>query len=343
MQKFVRIHWSCALIAILLFSAAQARAQSVTLAWDPNAEPDIGGYLIGYGTVPGQDHQLIDVGGSTLWTIHGVSEGTTYYFRVYAYNTVGMRSAPSADLSATVTGTGGSPGPGGSGGGCATPDPFTSIGGGTCSNGAWTPAGFNSPNPTPPSTPPATPPSTPPAAPPSTGAGCAGSDPFTSLGGGTCFEGGWLPPGMAHRAANGGGSGNGCHGPDPFVSLGGGTCSNGGWLPPGLVPGGNGSAAPTGCSIPDPFVGISGLIGVCQNGGWRPVPGISMTGTIRVFSLSETFWGIAGDDGRVYRPSSLDSGLQVEGLQVVFQGSITGHVMTPSPVTLLTVRSIVAR
>ena len=55
--------------------AARAEAQSVTLAWDPNSEPDLAGYLIGYGTAPGQDHQLIDVGGSTAWTLYGFSQG----------------------------------------------------------------------------------------------------------------------------------------------------------------------------------------------------------------------------------------------------------------------------
>jgi hypothetical protein len=62
----------------------------------------------------------------------------------------------------------------------------------------------------------------------------------------------------------------GCAIPDPFTSLGGGTCVNGGWLPPGMVPAAP-IAAPapaTGCSIPDPFTSIGG--GICRNGGWIP-------------------------------------------------------------------------
>ena len=388
MLKFCRLGWWCVIGAFLTLGAAQAEAQSVTLAWDPNSEPDLGGYLIGYGTVPGQDHQLIDVGASTMWTLHGFAEGTTYYFRVYAYSTSGLRSTPSADIQTTIAG--GVPSGGGSSSpsspaGCQTPDPFVSLGGGTCSNGNWLPPGFapsaGSPPPPPPSTPlpPPPPPTsggcvgtdpfsvlgggtcvngnwlppgmtgvvgsapapTPPAS-PSHPAACIGSDPFTSLGGGHCFEGNWLPPGMANTTS--------CVGPDPFVTLGGGTCDRGNWLPPGLVLRSSSMGSPSSaaspsstCSTPDPFVSVSGLIGVCQKGGWVPVPGVNNTGTVRVFSLKETFWGIAGDDGRVYRPASLDSAMRVEGLHVTFKGTTGDQMMMPTPVTNVDLRSITVR
>jgi hypothetical protein len=78
-------------------------------------------------------------------------------------------------------------------GGCTTPDPFVSLGGGVCINGGWLPAGLAPPggNPTPP------PPSPLPAPPPPSTGGCTTPDPFVSLGGGTCFNGGWLPPGLS--------------------------------------------------------------------------------------------------------------------------------------------------
>ena len=411
MLKFYRVGWWCVIGAFLFLGAARAEAQSVTLAWDPNSEPDLAGYLIGYGTAPGQDHQLIDVGGSTSWTLYGFSPGTTYYFRVYAYSTSGLRSTPSPDLFTTIGG-----GPSGSSGGssgCSTPDPFASLGGGSCSNGQWLPPGFapstgspSSPAPAPsgpcgtpdpfvalgggtcsnggwlppgmiaPSILPAppTPPPPPPAA-PSTPFGCTTPDPFVSLGGGTCSRGGWLPPGMAAPAGGGGSStpggcttpdpfvslgggtcinggwrppgmaGTNCITPDPFVSLGGGTCSNGGWLPPGLVPNSASfSAAPASkCPTADPFVNVAGLIGVCQKGGWVPVPGVNSTGTVRVFNLNETFWGIAGEDGRVYRPTSLESGIRVEGLRVSFKGTLGDQVMMPTAVTTVNLRSIAVR
>jgi glucose/arabinose dehydrogenase len=118
-------------------------------------------------------------------------------------------------------------------GGCATPDPFVALGGGTCVNGGWLPPGI---------APPSGGTSPPPPPPPPPATGCATPDPFAALGGGTCVNGGWLPPGIA--PPSGGTSPppspppapTGCATPDPFVALGGGTCVNGGWLPPGIAP-----------------------------------------------------------------------------------------------------------
>jgi hypothetical protein len=170
----------------------------------------------------------------------------------------------------------------------------------------------------------------------SSAGGCTTPDPFVSLGGGTCLNGGWRPPGMAAPH---------CVTPDPFVSLGGGTCSNGGWLPPGLVPtSASFSAAPaSSCPTADPFANVAGLIGVCQKGGWVPVPGVNTAGTVRVFIMNETFWGIAADDGRVYRPASLDSSMRVEGLRVSFKGTLGDQVMIPTAVTNVELRSITVR
>src|SRR5215471_13996738 len=135
---------------------------------------------------------------------------------------------------------------------------------------------------------------------------CTTPDPFVVLGGGTCVNGDWLPPGIAPGSSSsgssassgstsggtssgtsGGSSGSaGCTTPDPFIVLGGGTCVNGGWLPPGYVTGSSssGSSGPSGstssgissgtsggssgsgaCATPDPFVVLGG--GTCVNGG----------------------------------------------------------------------------
>jgi hypothetical protein len=144
-------------------------------------------------------------------------------------------------------------------------------------------------------------------APPGGGPACATPDPFVALGGGTCVNGGWLPPGIVPPPAPPPSTtppptppptptgGTGCATPDPFVALGGGTCVNGGWLPPGIAP----PPAPpptttppptlpppptggTGCATPDPFVSIPGLVGKCVNGGWVPVPRVSGAGTVDV-------------------------------------------------------------
>ena len=127
------------------------------------------------------------------------------------------------------------------------------------------------------------------AEPPSGGA-CTTPDPFVALDGGTCCNGGWLPPGLM---CDGSPStppppppppGGACTTPDPFVALGGGTCCNGGWLPPGLTCGGSPSTPPPpppppsggACTTPDPFVALGG--GTCCNGGWLP-PGLTCGGS----------------------------------------------------------------
>lgn len=73
----------------------------------------------------------------------------------------------------------------------------------------------------------------------------------------------------------------GCAAPDPFASLGGGTCSNGNWNPPGLsstasapAPGGAPAPVPatTGCAGTDPYARLPNVIGSCVSGSWIPVP-----------------------------------------------------------------------
>jgi hypothetical protein len=105
--------------------------------------------------------------------------------------------------------------------------------------------------------------------------GCVGPDPFESIGGGLCNDGGWLPrPGSSTPEPPP--PTGGCSTPDPFASLGGGTCVNGGWLPPSApsepptTPEPPPSAPPGdgGCATPDPFVTLGG--GTCVNGGWLP-------------------------------------------------------------------------
>ena len=127
------------------------------------------------------------------------------------------------------------------------------------------------------------------------GHSCTIADPFVSLGGGTCMNGNWFPPGMFPGPSTPSpapvtpvpdtGSSS-CSTPDPFSVLGGGTCANGNWYPPGMfVSPPVGSPAPPStptpalppslgsdgtCATPDPFVILGG--GTCLNGDWYPSP-----------------------------------------------------------------------
>ena len=104
-------------------------------------------------------------------------------------------------------------------------------------------------------------------------AGCTGPDPFAALGGGTCYKGGWFPPGMAIP-------GGGATSPlprqrrlrsarrGPVRSARRRTCYKGGWFRrawrsqaarydhPVAAP-----AAPSACTTPDPFAALGG--GTC--------------------------------------------------------------------------------
>jgi hypothetical protein len=73
-------------------------ATSITLAWDPNTEPDLGGYKLYYGTAKGAYEFAIDVGNQTTYTISGFLKGVDYYFAVTAYNTYGLESTFSDEL-----------------------------------------------------------------------------------------------------------------------------------------------------------------------------------------------------------------------------------------------------
>ncbi len=88
---------------ILAAQAANVHAgQSLRLAWDANVEPNIAGYRLYYGNTSGQYTQSMDVGNVTLATVSGLTEGLTYFFAVTAYNTFGLESDPSNEISYTA-------------------------------------------------------------------------------------------------------------------------------------------------------------------------------------------------------------------------------------------------
>jgi hypothetical protein len=354
---------SLALVLSFLLLAGRADAGSLAFAWDPSPEPEIAGYTLAYGTQSGKYTGWIDVGNATAYTVT-LPDGT-YYVAVRAYTHDGTISGYSNEVVATIITavapppkTSPTPAPAPATSSCTTSDPFASMGGGTCYLGGWLPPGMPVPGGS--TTPaPAPAPAPAPSAPVSS-VGCTTADPFAGMGGGTCYNGGWLPPGMP---IPGGGISapapapapapspsptpvpapswpQTCSTADPFAGLGGGTCYNGGWLPPGMaIPGGGTSTpapapAPTptpapqpsapvehpGCPSADPFASMGG--GTCYQGGWLP-PGMSITvtGTLSVLSLQDELWVIRGDDGTIYTsPTDVSPLLLIDGATVTFHG-----------------------
>ena len=90
------------LILLMCLAPRQLVAADVTLAWDPNSETDLAGYKVYYGTSPGTYGAPISMGKRTTFTVNGLSPGT-YYFAVTAYNTSGLESGFSNEVSTTVT------------------------------------------------------------------------------------------------------------------------------------------------------------------------------------------------------------------------------------------------
>jgi hypothetical protein len=76
--------------------------ESVTLAWDPNSEPDLAGYRLYYGVASRTYDHTLEVIGDTQVSVDGLELGTTYYFAVTAHNTAGLESDYSNEVSYTV-------------------------------------------------------------------------------------------------------------------------------------------------------------------------------------------------------------------------------------------------
>jgi endonuclease/exonuclease/phosphatase family metal-dependent hydrolase len=87
---------------VVLGIASRVDAATVTLAWDPNPETDIAGYVLYYGTQPGAYTTSVDVGNVASKQFTSLVSGTRYYFAVKAYNTSGVFSVLSQEISAVV-------------------------------------------------------------------------------------------------------------------------------------------------------------------------------------------------------------------------------------------------
>jgi hypothetical protein len=98
-----QIKFLSGILSFLIISLPHSEAaQSVTLAWDANSEPNIADYVLRYGKKEGTPTKSVSVGNTTIATVSDLDDGTTYYFTVIARNTLGMESAPSNEASYTT-------------------------------------------------------------------------------------------------------------------------------------------------------------------------------------------------------------------------------------------------
>jgi hypothetical protein len=107
------------LFIILSMLVPSAHAADVTVAWDPNPEPDVVGYKIYYGTSPGSYTASVNAGNITSLAISGLQAGLTYYFAAVAYDSSGNESGFSNEITYAVPAA-------------ASADSSSSGGGGAC-------------------------------------------------------------------------------------------------------------------------------------------------------------------------------------------------------------------
>jgi hypothetical protein len=98
---------AAAVCLILLLVPAAAVAGDVTLQWDANSETDLAGYRVYYGTASGVYGTPVVIGLTTTYTVANLPAGT-YYFAVTAFNSAGLESGFSNEVTATVSGSGSS-------------------------------------------------------------------------------------------------------------------------------------------------------------------------------------------------------------------------------------------
>jgi hypothetical protein len=91
-----------ALCLLALSSLSAFAAPSITLAWDPSADPSVAGYKVYYGVASRNYTNSVSAGSATTVTISNLVVGTTYYFAATAYDTNGIESDYSSEVSGSV-------------------------------------------------------------------------------------------------------------------------------------------------------------------------------------------------------------------------------------------------
>jgi len=84
------------------FHVSETATKSVSLVWDENTEPDVEGYKIYYGLSSRNYDTSVDVGNQTTCTLTDLDADTTYYIAATAYNTQGMESNFSNEVTFTA-------------------------------------------------------------------------------------------------------------------------------------------------------------------------------------------------------------------------------------------------
>jgi hypothetical protein len=102
---FARCHHAFAILLLLLCRTSQASAADVSLAWDPSVSPNIAGYRVYFGNGSHTYGNPITIGNQTTYTVTGLTNGN-YYFAVTAFDTNGVESDFSNEISTLIGSSG---------------------------------------------------------------------------------------------------------------------------------------------------------------------------------------------------------------------------------------------
>src|SRR6266849_9147516 len=86
-------------LMMALLSSGIASAASLTVAWDASASTTVAGYVISYGAQSGVYTGQFDVGNQLSGQVTQLTAGATYFFAVQAYDTTGLMSLLSGEVS----------------------------------------------------------------------------------------------------------------------------------------------------------------------------------------------------------------------------------------------------
>ena len=102
----VRCFYRCGLYfvgtMVLTIQLAAQSSGSVSFLWNANSEADLAGYNLYVGNQTRIYSQVVNVGLVTNYALTGLSPGSTYYFALTAFNTAGLESDFTPELSYQV-------------------------------------------------------------------------------------------------------------------------------------------------------------------------------------------------------------------------------------------------
>ena len=89
------------ILTLFLFVALSesVRAAEIRLAWDPNTEEGLAGYVVYYGTATGRYRWMVDLGNVTTYDLTRLTPGVTYFIALTAYDTSNNESVFSNEVS----------------------------------------------------------------------------------------------------------------------------------------------------------------------------------------------------------------------------------------------------